>query len=623
MKQIGKISTFVFTIFCHLVLMVGSVQAAPRQVRVGIIGAGNAGAAAAYYLSQVELDQIEFSVQIFEANDRVSGRSLSKQIELSDGQRVTINTGTQMNFREFLNVFPEELKNEIRDQFAPTVQNISVVSNSTNGEIRVHTLPRITDPNNVDEIAHKSGQVEATGILNKSELALGAVASANIQERFLNQVPFDDLVSYLNTRGFERIDQISAYDFLSQLSFRLQPTVTATNPLSWWKIAPKVFSYAAGSEEDKIRLGKEALVNLLYSQGHRQAQFSTSYIARMIESLEKIVEFSDLKSMSALNFLWQMKWVVEGGPIISPTNGWDRVAEVLLKTTPSQNIHLQHQVQSIIDNADGSHTLVIQKPDGSILRETVDIVINTADTDTALKMSEQISPQLKRMLEANRYSSTIAVHIETDLPIGRILGGATPALSAESGLLQKIGGMTFQTGMTGQPSHGKEVIGIFLQTEAAQEIFQKAQALQWTQDQIQEEARQIILTDLKTLSSKIERTNPAARTRNSIGQIAQSIENGRIVSVVSWKKALPLFQTGYVQLVQAYRNELLRGMNSTLQQRTPPPTNIYSGQAVEGRSIAMVIPGMKRLIAQLAHTISAQPDLFTRTSQGLLCHQIL
>ncbi len=565
--------------------------AVKNKVRVAIVGGGNAGAAAAYFLSEAQSPSVEFEITVLEGSSRLSGRSYSKLVKLSDGSTVTINTGTQMNFEKFMDILPAPVSLKLKNSFIETAQNISVVSGSKDGKIRVHTLPRIGDSNNFDEVEKKAKEVDALGIVPTSDLGLGAIASARLREDFLKKVSFNDLIDYLKSNKIENIDKISAYDFLVGLAYPLRPTVTVTNPFSWISAPAKVWKFSSGSDQEKMALGQEALVNLLYAQGYREAKYSETFVKRLIESMEKIVEFSDLKSMSALNFLWQLKWVVEGGSIISPNKGWDRVAEAFLSFLPEKQILLDHRVLSISDNPDGSHSLVVQRSNGTAdLNLTADIVINTADTDVALNMYQKPSRALRAMLEANEYSSTIAVHIETDMPVAQLLGTKTPALSAETGLFKKIGGLTFQTGLTGEPRSGKkEIVGAFLQSEVASSLIAVAKQKGWSESRLQAETLKIVVQDLRTIDN------------TQMSRIADSIENGHVVSLVSWEKALPFFRPGYFELVAKYRQELSE----------KPESNLYGGQAVDGRSIAMVIPGMKRLTSTITGWLEKNPKYFS------------
>jgi protoporphyrinogen oxidase len=294
--------------------------------------------------------------------------------------------------------------------------------------------------------------------------------------------------------------------------------------------------------------------------------------------------------------------VMDGGKIVVAKDGWNRLPEKLLRDLPKENLHLNSTVETIADAPGGGQTLSIVGKDGKSKAVHADIVFNSADTNVALKMKKS-SPELEAMLKANSYTSTIAVHLVTDTPSQDIFGARTPALTAESGLLQKVGGITFQTGLRGENLGGYEIPGIFLQTEPAKELIQRSVAESWTDERMKKEVMALILPDLKSLSAKDD--------SGAIQKLVGSLEKGEIVSVKAWDQALPEFQKNYLGLIKKYEDSLTKEWQEFVSGRSKnPPSYFYIGQARFGRTIANTITQTSHEVEKFAGMVKRKPEAF-------------
>ncbi len=76
----------------------------------------------------------------------------------------------------------------------------------------------------------------------------------------------------------------------------------------------------------------------------------------------------------------------------------------------------------------------------------------------------------------------------------------------------------------------------------------------------------------------------------------KAANQSNIVSFKSWSEALPYFGKGHMSAAVQYRNDM--GENGYF----------YMGQAVYGRSIAMVLPGVKQDFPRLKNKVRSFLD---------------
>ena len=74
-------------------------------------------------------------------------------------------------------------------------------------------------------------------------------------------------------------------------------------------------------------------------------------------------------------------------------------------------------------------------------------------------------------------------------------------------------------------------------------------------------------------------------------RLYEALERGQILSTKAWMKALPHFGSGHMEHVAKYRSRL--GESG----------HMYLGQALFGRSIAMVLPGVMQELNKIKAVI--------------------
>jgi len=223
-----------------------------------------------------------------------------------------------------------------------------------------------------------------------------------------------------------------------------------------------------------------------------------------------------------------------------------------------------------------------------IQNKTFDFVFNTADTDQVLKMMNFKDLPLQKMCQANVYTATIAVHVEIDTTTKALLQeGTAPGMCSEPGLLQKLGGVMFHSAAQNVALGGHDIVSLFARTEAARDILAKAgnQSI----EKIGSLALGVLLDDLDHMA----RSQTGSR---SLSNLVAAIRRGSIINTQAWPKALPSFGPGYMATIANYKLGSFGRLNR----------HFYLGQALYGRSIAMVIPGVERDFS----TIKAALDNF-------------
>lgn len=562
---LGILALFLFTVNAY------------AKPRVAVIGGGVAGSKIVSLLAGSNIE-----LHIFEAQDRIGGRSFSRDVKLSNGVSTTINVGTQMNFAQFLTVAPE-LK-AIENLFYIPKQHMTVIAPSVeDGEIKVFGVERAHNPGDTDR-AHAIGEKMVNdGLLSLLDLSLSGLTGYFMKTQHLDNLAFDNLDALYNQHP--EWDQVTAEDFLNRLSFPIEAQIAWGDVWAANQLWQEYLATPIGDE--KARLAAKILENGLYYgllslngrtvtvESQRSAYFTRNYIRNVVQSMESLVEFTDLKSMSALNFIWQLKWVTSGGPFIV-ARSWNRIPDFYLKKNKSAIVHLNSAVQTIGKNADGRFALTI-KTGQTINSEIFDVVINTADTDLALSMTKFEAPELKDLLAFNSYTSTIALHLELEQPAAQIFASrAGAALVAAPGILQRLGGMTFHTQLLGENLKGREIAGLFAQSNAAARLIQLAKQKGWSDAQLGQEMKKQFVEDLRNLQSN--------SYSQDIVTLRENIERGKILSTAVWDKALPHFAVGHMQKVANYRKVM--GQDNYF----------YLGQALYGRSVIMVIAGLDRNI---------------------------
>jgi protoporphyrinogen oxidase len=303
------------------------------------------------------------------------------------------------------------------------------------------------------------------------------------------------------------------------------------------------------------------------------AKYPQTYITKIVEPSEQFVEFSSLDKMSALNFMWQSKWSLNSGRIIVP-RAIQKVPDYYRNQLKSTNIVLNAQVTSILQQKD--NTFIVTTRQGTkYVNATFDFVINSADTNAVLKMMNFKDDPLSKMCKANTYTATIALHIEVDTPASRLIPqGTAPGLCTQSGLLQQLGGVMFHTYAQGVSLGGRDIISMFSRTASTQDILRKVG--NQSDDKVGAYALNILLGDLRNVARR--------DNSGSLSDLVDAVSRGKIVSSKVWAQALPEFGTGYISAVANYKQNSFGKLNR----------HFYMGQAIYGRSIAMVIPGVER-----------------------------
>lgn len=571
--KIYSLSQLVFFFCLGFVNFAGAQN---KPIRIAVVGSGPAGAAIANAFHEKNVAKPgSYEVRVFEAASRLGGRSSSKEVMLN-GKKHVINVGTQMNFsklKELFDSIPELKARGLSEELQPTHQAISLLATNLSSQSNIFYIPRLNKPNDFREVTYVSEAVKSTQIDDDTALAKAGLVGHKIRTQMLGRFQsFYNLRDYLRQQSFGNLDNMTAEDFIrSKLVFDLQRhgfMYSDCNALNY-AYKPKTVDMQA-----------ICLENFLHYDGHRSASYSQDYIKKMIESFEKIVEFTDLKSMSALNFMWQMKWMVEGGPIVTAPRGWDVLPIKLLSQIPSKNISLKSPVTKI-DNL-GSQVSV-SVGDSSTPAGNFDFVFNTVDTDQIKKIQKQpVHSTLEKLIGINSYTSTVALHVKTKRRVGSYLPNRqnTPALAAESGLLKAIGGITFLSGFLnisgGVGDEEKEdVFGVFIQSEVARDLIAEAEKnkLDMTNP------KGVFAAQVKKLAVEDLRQVPNSSNTFGLRGITEALEQGEIVSITAWKKALPVFPVYQVQAIEDYMAHVERDF----------PRVVNFGQYIAGRTVANTI----------------------------------
>jgi len=591
--------------------------------RVAVIGSGPAGTRVLSLLER-EFGPDKIELHLFEAQDFIGGRTASRNVTLSNGVTTTVNTGTQMNFQVFVEEIAPELK-AIDNLFNKPNQAILLA-----GAGKLHYIPR-GNPSDPDE-AYRIGQSMArSGLLSNEDLAFSGLALTKLDQQELRSLPFDNLVAYYHRNP--SWDGMSASDFLFK---NWRPALTDKTGFMGFMKAAQLYAEYTRLPRSLAKADKAAdiLENALFwglSPDNRvfgvpfpftpgrttKVFFTRPYVHRMIESMESLVEFTDLNSMSALNFLWQLKWTTHGGDMLVARN-WNKVPEFYLSQAPSTQVHLNHKVTSIKKNENGRFEISYVEPNPvsqndfeigtldtleqresqspKVFSNDFDIVVNTQPTGAAQTVTDPslVANSLKILFDRNSYTSTIVVHVEVEAAnLRELLTPPAPALVAEPGYLSSLGGVTFLSTMSGQNLMGKEVVGLFMQSPAAKRLQDEAKSLGLTESQLAIRALNIMVNDLEAMSeSKVKGSRSLAALVGALKAANQS----NIVSFKSWSEALPYFGKGHMSAAVQYRNDM--GENGYF----------YMGQAVYGRSIAMVLPGVKQDFPRLKNKVRSFLD---------------
>lgn len=646
-------------IWLQLFLSFLAISLSPRSglgtekpvVKIAIVGSGISSLSFAYALMQKDSDRVLYDVTIFERSSRVGGRSESSRVALDRGTSVTTNWGTQMNFEQFFQLeseYPELRKLGLMKMLQPSVQNISVLATDTDGEMRIIPLPRVEDADDQSELSEKSKQVAATKILPKEELILGALAIKSIRDTHLGGLSFFDIESYIENPSLRELDAISARVFLDNYRHPLRATFREEDlfsPRAVFGAWAKVFEYATtGSGKRKGELAEEALENWIVSRGYNSAYFTQGYIDKMISSFESIVEFTDLESMSALNFLWQLKWILEGGKIVVASNGWDRLSEKfheeLTKKSPIKGkhhfqFHMNQEVLNIAASPSGrlqifARSTISETPSTTTKdSKEFDFVFNTSDLDDTQRQSQSLwrsedtplTESFKDMVQSNAYSSTIVMKWITHLPIQTLLGQITPALAPSPGIFQSIGGITFDSGLKNQNLGDREIVSVFLNAKIATQLLNAAKAQNWNQEQLTQQATTVVMEDLERAGAAL----------SLLKDLKSSLETGQLIGLKPYPKALPLFGPGHLTNVSNYLDEVRTSWKhfstpetQTAQVLHPTSRLIAMGQSLFGRSVVTSVAGSMKLANQFSEQIeSAAARDSRKNSSAQTCNQAL
>ena len=564
---------------CLMLPMLSVSEAAKKpRIRVVVVGTGPAGASVARTLANTVSPNIEFEVTILEKSDRIGGKSLSLPVTLGRREEVT-ELGTQMNFEQLgkmLQAAPELKDLRLAKELAPAAQNLATLYEDS-GIYRVQVVPRLIDPGNLGEVLRVGDSIAAGGIVSREDLALAAVATQHLREQWLRHLPFDNLGEIRHR--FPGLEKMTADEFLRNFRVPLRPTFNRQDTLNPARIVGALGKYAAyvfGGSETRAHYGTETLVNWLYDQGYREAYFSETFIRNLIEAPEGIVEFSSLHNVDALNYLWQLKWVREGGAIVVARDGWQKIPQKLLQDFPRHRILFESEVTRIEANTSGSQIVTMLRG-GKSQHIEADIVFITADSDDVLEMLPAKSPVLKRMLQANEYSSAAVLQMVINIDSAQIFGKRTSAMAAAPGIFQDIAGIMFHTGLKNKDLGGKEIVRFILKNEAARNVIEKAEKGNWADQRIQETLFEIVSSDL-------ERVTPVAGDP-SLSKLLSAMQKGKIDRHKLWPKALPMFKPGYAELVEEYLQEV----KENLRTENRFSGTIVLGQYVFGRTVANTI----------------------------------
>ena len=301
--------------------------------------------------------------------------------------------------------------------------------------------------------------------------------------------------------------------------------------------------------------------------------------------MEYLVDFTDLSNLSAIHFIWQLKWMYSSGRFIASVN-WTRVPLFYMQQNPNAKLHLQSRVEKIQKTSDGKFE-VTYKTATETKTEKFDVVINTADTGAASAMNDFDAPELKELLDFNTYTSTVGIYIDATKTAQQVFGSSYvgSALAASPELFDALGGMTFQTELYKENLGGHEIIGLFAKTDAAKQLLNQFNTEKWTEAKLGEKTKELFLNDLRRLENQ--------SGSQQVKKLRQAVELGAITLTVPWGNALPSFEPGYMKRVAEYRKVM--GKDGYY----------YLGQALYGRSIVMVIAGVNRDIAKIKKSIGA------------------
>jgi hypothetical protein len=474
-----------------------------------------------------------------------------------------------MNFENFLTQIPE--LQDLEDLFVFPGDKVLLAASTTDGSNTLTSVQRNADINDPDTTKNIGVKIVADGLLTNEDLALGGVAAFKIYDEFLKGKNLYDLRDYYTSE----YDSTDGKDYLQNTKIDLEAITGWGDLIGAAKLAAQ---YAAAPiSYEKAKLAEQIMENALYwgvgfSQ-QRTAFFSDDYVNKLISSFESLVEFTDLRDMSAVNFLWQLHWSLSGGRM-AVCKRWNSVPEYYMQKSNKAKLHLKSSVDSVESSSDGKLKLTISNSDP----QEFDIVINTADTDVALKMQKFSDPVLEDVLKSNTYTATLAIHVEIDSAITKALGEGA-GLVTEPGFMDNLGGIMIQSFAEQRSYNGRDIIGLFAKTPCARDLVSKYS----DENTLKQQAFKVLTADLMKLAQRIGDSN--------LIKFANHVQSGSIVSFKAWGKALPEFRTGYVGKVIKYRNE------------DPKIPYFYMGQALYGRSIVMVIPGVEQDFPKILNRI--------------------
>jgi protoporphyrinogen oxidase len=609
---------------CFSGAQTSNAAAAGRKViKVGVIGGGIAGATFARTLEYANSHQsdVYYDILVLERSDRIGGRmeDQSYEITLGNGQQRTVvaNVGTQLNFEAAIDFFRQPAFLDLHLDQMFTVMKAeyeTVASEGTDGNLGARALPIKLNPKDFGDLLSASIKMYKNGLVGSFDAIEASLTSNLIYEALLKGEKIGNIVDLKEavTRRARRynadhgayifredFDSLTAMDFVKTIQVPLNPTVTRLdlfNPFKWKGIlgqyANAILALESGNQAALIGSATDFWTNVLVVlKGRSTVGYPQTWIDRVITPTETIVEFTDLNTMSAMNFLWQNLWVQEGGKLITSTATFSEIPKKLL-----QNLEQEKKVkfnQTVVGSRDldngGIELDVIDSTGGSQQHVTiqVDRVFTTSDPKETLKIfhgTKALSPAAQQMLSTADYTSTIGLFLHTKGANSQdFFGYPSAALSMQAGLVNNVGGITFRSGFYGDDLSGDDIVSCWIPSEATLALLESQKQNGWSEETLLAEAKKLILRDIGYLASR----NPA-----EFGKLNAALIGADVLGIKVWPAAVPKFQPGYATAVAAYRKSISEDH----------PNVIFGGQATSERTFA----DTAKWTTQIAQSMSAE-----------------
>lgn len=538
-----------FLVFALVFIVESSWATGPRVVRVGVGGGGIGAMAFTKVIDHFNKSQKEILVKVtvIEKSDRVAGQMITDLIPVQyrNGTVRDVPNAHQIIFSRVQDYFDEpEFRRLNLGRFLQPLaaQQTLLAAYGNSGQLDTFLLPRPTDPDDLFGLMRTGMEFGFNGLLSLAEMKEAAVASQMLYNILLRGENLGDIFtlrrnmnararSYNQKMGYrpgspfflpEDFDAVSARDFLSRVRFPLNFNFFDPGSLLSFSLLP---------------------------HGYSSVGFSQKWINKVVEPGEKLVEWTTSHTMSALNYGWQALHMTKAGKLMTAARGTHLIPEAINDSFgPDITVEFEKEIIKVNDTPSGAVSVIVQLPNGQLKKREFDFFYSTLESQDVLQVfagTRALTPELKAAMEANHYTATIAVTFLTDQDSEAIFGKLIPSLAVEEGLFRYASGLTFLSGFSDWDLDGQDLVTGWLSSDFSLRLLEQKKLKGWSDDQLEQEARNAILEDVNSLVARHPR-------RPDLRQLARTLSRAQVAKFKVFPRAVPEFGRGYVDKVEKY-----------------------------------------------------------------------